>query len=194
MVRQFDEDAVLNEVLNVFWTQGWQATSMANLAEATQVQRGSLYHAYGSKEQLFALAFERYAVRVLEEVQHALDAPSAHLALHQFFDVLIADMTTDEPPRGCFTTRTALESEVIGPQMQGRVRMLVDRLEAVIAEALSRDTLRASLAVSPESAAQTAIVFTRGLAVMERLHHEPQRLRQMADQLLLLLLKPDAKV
>lgn len=192
MVRQFNEEVVLGKVLDVFWTRGWQATSMADLAEASQVQRGSLYHAYGGKEQLFVLAFERYAARVVEEAQEALDAPSARLALQRFFDVLIASMTADTPPRGCFTTRTAVESEVIGPQMQARVRALLERLEEVISLAMSHDAVRASLVVSPERAAQTLIVFTRGLAVMERLYHEPERLREMAAQMIELLVKPEA--
>lgn len=191
MVRQFDEEAVLTAVLDVFWARGWQGTSMADLAEATRVQRGSLYHAYGGKGQLFLLAFERYAARVMEEAQEALSAPSARLALQRFFDVLIASMTADTPSRGCFTTRTAVESDVIGPQVQARVRALLDRLEAIISKAMSRDELRAALVVPPDQAAKTLIVFTRGLAVMERLHHEPERLREMAAQMIELLVKPD---
>jgi len=189
MVRQFDEEAVLGKVLDVFWTCGWQATSMADLAQATEVQRGSLYHAYGGKEQLFVLAFERYAARVLEEVQEALDAPSARQALQRFFDVLIVSMTGDAPPRGCFTTRTAVESDVAGPAIQARVRALLDRLEAVISHAMSRDTVRSSLVVPPEHAAQMLIVFTRGLAVIERLNHDPEQLREMASQMIGLLVR-----
>lgn len=192
MVRQFDEEAVLGAVLDVFWARGWQATSMADLAEATRVQRGSLYHAYGGKEQLFLLAFERYAARVVEEAQDALNGSSARLALQRFFDVLIASMTADTPPRGCFTTRTAVESGVIGPLVQARVRALLDRLEAIISKAMSRDEMRTALVVPPDQAAKMLIVFTRGLAVMERLHHEPERLREMAAQMIELLVKPDA--
>src|SRR5574337_1427974 len=191
MVRQFDEEAVLAAVLDVFWARGWQGTSMADLAEATQVQRGSLYHAYGGKEQLFLLAFERYAARVVEEAQDALKASSARLALQRFFDVLIASMTADTPPRGCFTTRTAVESDVIGPQVQARVRSLLDRLEAIISKAMSRKEMRAALVVPPDQVAKMLIVFTRGLAVVERLHHEPERLREMAAQMIGLLVKPN---
>ncbi|UQS88546.1 TetR/AcrR family transcriptional regulator [Pseudomonas chlororaphis subsp. piscium] len=53
----------MSAVLDVFWRKGWQSTSMADLAEAAEVQRGSLYHAYGGKEALFLLAFEAYATR-----------------------------------------------------------------------------------------------------------------------------------
>ena len=191
MVRQFDEEAVLGKVLERFWTKGWQATSMADLAEATDVQRGSLYHAFGSKERLFQLAFDRYAEHVLTEARQSLDAPSARLALEQFFDASIQSMTADVPPRGCFTTKTAVESDVIGEAMQNRVRDLLEQLEAVIAKALSRDALRASLVVSPDKAAQAIIAFTRGLAVMERIYHEPSRLRDLAALQITLLVRPE---
>ena len=191
MVRQFDEEAVLGKVLERFWTKGWQATSMADLAEATDVQRGSLYHAFGSKERLFQLAFDRYAENVLTEARQSLDAPSARLALEQFFDASIQSMTADVPPRGCFTTKTAVESDVIGEAMQNRVRDLLEQLEAVIAKALSRDALRASLVVSPDKAAQAIIAFTRGLAVMERIYHEPSRLRDLAALQITLLVRPE---
>jgi len=192
MVRQFDEETVLSKVLELFWVKGWQATSMADLAEATDVQRGSLYHAYGSKEQLFQLAFDRYAEAVLTESRQALDAPSARRALERFFDVSITSMTADLPPRGCFTTKTAVESDVIGEAMQNRVRDLLEQLEAVIAEALSRDAVRASLAVPPDKAAQAIIAFTRGLAVMERIYHDPARLRELAALQIMLLVGPEA--
>lgn len=187
MVRQFDEEAVLGKVLELFWIKGWQGTSMADLAEATEVQRGSLYHAYGSKERLFQLAFDRYAERVLAESREALDAPSARLALERFFDVSITSMTADVPPRGCFTTKTAVDSDAIGEVMQKRVRDLLEQLEGVLAQALSRDALRASLAVPPDRAAQAIIAFTRGLAVMERIYHEPSRLRELAALQIMLL-------
>ncbi|MCA8094269.1 TetR/AcrR family transcriptional regulator [Burkholderia anthina] len=187
MTRQFDEDAVLEKVLEIFWIKGWKATSMADLAEAANVQRGSLYHAYGGKEQLFQLAFDRYATRVLDETRAALNAPSAHTALQQFFESSIASMTAHVPPRGCLTTKSAIEADASADNIQDSVRGLLKNLENAIVEALSRDEIRASLAQSPEATAQMIITFTRGLAVMERINHDPEQLREMCDHLVNLL-------
>ncbi len=188
MTRQFNEATVLDKVLDVFWSQGWVATSMADLAEAADVQRGSLYHAYASKEHLFELAFDRYAERVLADSRQALDAPTARLALQRFFETSITSMTADVPPRGCFTTKTAVESAAIGDSALRRVRDLVAQLEVVIADALSRDALRDSLRMSPDQTARAVMIFTRGLAVMERIHAEPGSLREMAALQITLLL------
>lgn len=189
MVRQFDEDFVLEKILEVFWAKGWQATSMADLAGAANVQRGSLYHAYGDKERLFLLAFDRYAERVLAESYAAFEAPSASGALQRFFDVSITSMTTDCPPRGCFTTKSALESGLIGADGMDRVRSLLEHLEKVVAEALGRPGFRESLTTQPDKAARIVIAFTRGLAVMESVYHEPKRLRALSRSLIEVIVK-----
>lgn len=189
MVRQFDEEAVLDKALDVFWQKGWQATSMADLAEATGVQRGSLYHAYGGKEQLFLLIFERYSKRFLAEVRTALAAPSAAVALTRFFDIAIANMTSGSPPRGCLTTKTAAESDELSPLIQASLRTLLDAMDTIITEALSRESIRKALSVPAAQAAQMIIAFTRGLAVIERIYHEPDRLHATAADFAGLLLR-----
>ena len=189
MTRQFDEDVVLRSVLDVFWAKGWQATSMADLAGAANVQRGSLYHAYGGKVQLFELAFERYAQQVLEESRAALDAPTAARALEQFFDVSIGSMTAGAPPRGCLTTKTAVDGDIVDASIRRRVRDLLERLEQVLVDALSREPLRGALVETPQNAAQLIVAFTRGLAVMERIDHDGDGLRALARHFVSLLIK-----
>src|SRR5260221_2545094 len=73
--RQFDEDALLEAALKTFWQNGFAATSMIDVAQATGVQRGSLYNAYVDKERLFLRTFERYASRLLHLFRHALSKP-----------------------------------------------------------------------------------------------------------------------
>src|SRR5258708_36198057 len=107
--RQFDEDALLEVALKTFWQNGFAATSMIDVAEATGVQRGSLYNAYGDKERLFLLAYERYASRFLDSVRQALSNPDPALALTALFTGLIANMSESAPSPGCRTTMTASE-------------------------------------------------------------------------------------
>src|SRR4051794_32676182 len=55
--RPIDEEAVFNVALDVLVCRGYKEATMVELAEATGVQRGTLYHAYGGKEELFLWAF-----------------------------------------------------------------------------------------------------------------------------------------
>lgn len=56
----FDEKRAPEQALDVFWRQGYGATSMADLAIATCVQRGSLHNTYSDKEALFLRVFKDY--------------------------------------------------------------------------------------------------------------------------------------
>jgi AcrR family transcriptional regulator len=190
-IRQFDENKVLADALDLFWRKGLRATSMLDLAAATGVQRGSLYNAFGDKEDLFLLAFDRYAARFLETARRCLDAPAADVALTRFLEAAITSMTVGQPPRGCLTTKTATDSELIGKAVCDRVRDLLDLLEMEIETALARHA--GQLVLSLEETARLVVTFTRGLAVMERVYHDAPRLRQTADALVRTLVTPPTK-
>src|SRR5258707_2201924 len=169
--RQFDEDALLEAALETFWQNGFAATSMIDVAEATGVQRGSLYNAYGDKERLFLLAYERYSSRFLDSVRQALANPDPALALTALFKGVVANMTKGGPSsRGCLTTKTAIELPLAGKAIETRVRQLIEDFTALIRDALSTPAARRMLSCEPDVAADLAVTFTRGLAGMERAH------------------------
>jgi len=190
--RQFDEDALLEVALETFWQNGFAATSMIDVAQATGVQRGSLYNAYGDKERLFLLAYERYASGFLDSVRRALSNPDPAVALTALFKGIIASMTAGAPSRGCLTTKTALELPRAGRAIEARVKRLIEDLTALIRDALSTPAARRKLSCDPAMAAELAVTFTRGLAVMERAYRNPRHLEKMAQQFVRILL-PEAR-
>ncbi|MGZ5876571.1 MAG: TetR/AcrR family transcriptional regulator [Bradyrhizobium sp.] len=190
--RQFDEDAMLEVALRTFWQNGFAATSMIDVAEATGVQRGSLYNAYGDKERLFLLAFERYSGRFLDSVRQALSNPDPAAALMALFKGAIANMSEGTPTRGCLTTKTAIELPLAGKAIEARVKQLIEEFTALIRDALSTPAARHKLSCDPAIAADLAVTFTRGLAVMERAFRNPRHLEKMAQQFVRILL-PEAK-
>lgn len=189
-VRQFDETAVVEQALGVFWEKGYRATSMLDLAAATGVQRGSLYHAYGGKEQLFTKIFGQFAEEFLAGAERALDADDPRQALTDLFDYCIASITTGTPSRGCLSTRTAVEAAE--PQVDAAVQAMLDGLEERVATMLTRTTsarARSALSVPPRDAARLVVAMTRGLAVLERVYGDPARLRDTAATLVTALLR-----
>lgn len=190
--RQFDEEELLEVVLKTFWQNGFAATSMIDVAAATGVQRGSLYNAYGDKERLFLLAFERYASRFLDSVGEALSDPDPAAALTALFKRLIANMSEGAPSRGCLTTKTALELPLAGKAIEARVKRMIEDFTALIRAALSMPAARRKLSCDPDLAADLTVTFTRGLAVMERAYRNPQHLEKMAQQFVRILV-PQAK-
>ncbi|KAF1047781.1 TetR/AcrR family transcriptional regulator [Xylophilus sp.] len=182
-IRQFDEDAALAAALEVFRRQGLAATSMLDLAQATGVQRGSLYHAYGDKKALFLRAFDLYEARFLQSVEASLAGDDAGDVLHRFFESAIAHMTAGSPSQGCLTTKTATDGSTGSAPVHARLQALVDRLGRLVTAALERPAIRRQLTLDARAAASVVITFTRGLAVMERIHGDTKALRLAAGAL-----------
>ena len=77
--REFDEDKVLDAAMDIFWLQGYESTSMADLLAATDLHKGSLYQAFGDKHSLFIQALRRYMDRFREEVEAGVNAAESGL-------------------------------------------------------------------------------------------------------------------
>ncbi|MCC8966705.1 TetR/AcrR family transcriptional regulator [Bradyrhizobium sp. Pear76] len=178
-VRQFDEDEVVATALDVFWRKGLHDATMQDLAAATGVQRGSLYNAYGDKEAIFLRAFDRYAEQFLEAAGNALAQGDAASGLKNFFDMIIVNMTDGSPPRGCLTTRTALDAAISSTDVRQRVQGVLTRLEQLIGKAISGAPGKRSV-TDANRLARVIVTFTRGLAVMERAGYSRKQLRESA--------------
>jgi AcrR family transcriptional regulator len=189
-VRQFDEDSAFEQALDIFWTKGFRATSMLDLAKSTGVQRGSLYNAYGDKEEIFLRVFERYAERFIADARKALNKPDLRNALTGFFAFAIRSITQGSPARGCLSTKIAVEIDPELPRQQELLVRMLDELEDVLFGALDTPEARAQLIIPPRQAARVIVTMTRGIAVMERVYGDPKRLRQTALALVDTLVQP----
>jgi len=178
-VRQFDEQEMIAVALDVFWRKGLHDATMQDLATATGIQRGSLYNAYGDKEAIFLRAFDQYAGQFLEASGRALAEGDAAARLQNFLDVVIVNMTSGSPPRGCLTTRTALDAAISSPAVRQRVQGLLGRLEQLISKAISSAPNKLS-ATNANRLARVVVTFTRGLAVMERAGYSRKQLKETA--------------
>ena len=177
--RQFDEPEVIALALDVFWRKGLHDATMQDLAAATGVQRGSLYNAYGDKEAIFLRAFDQYAEQFLDMTARTLAEGDAAARLRNFLDVVIVNMTSGSPPRGCLTTRTALDVAISSADVRQRVQSVLSRLEQIIAKAISSASGQRP-ATDANRLARVIVTFTRGLAVMERAGYSRKQLRESA--------------
>ena len=79
---------VLDRAMQVFWSRGYQATSIQHLVGRMGIQRGSLYDTFGDKRGLFFAAIDRYDRVVTAKLLAALDEPaSGKDAIRGFFQI-----------------------------------------------------------------------------------------------------------
>ena len=61
--KVFDRDAALDKAMKLFWQHGYEATSLADLVEATGAKAPTLYAEFTNKEGLFRAVLDRYIDR-----------------------------------------------------------------------------------------------------------------------------------
>src|ERR1700680_977386 len=124
-VKQFDRNEVLDRAMAVFWQNGYQATSIQDLVDATGVNRGSLYTTFGDKCGLFLAVLDHYAERIARPLMAGLDDPDPRRAIERMFESIIRRNSDPAWPRGCLDPNTSLEcpgaGDIIGRKIAERV-------------------------------------------------------------------------
>ena len=99
--REFDLDEALAGALRVFWRNGYEGASMAELTAEMGITKPSLYAAFGNKEALFHKALDLYEAEKLEYTRDALNQPTARAVAEYFMRGAIDAQMSSCDPKGC---------------------------------------------------------------------------------------------
>jgi len=195
--RAFDRDEALRQAMRLFWSRGYEGTSIADLTAAMGINKPSLYAAFGCKEALFREAIALYDRVESAAVEQALRAaPTARAAVEALLRVNVAAYCDPAKPAGCMVVLSALlgtpENEALRAELAENRRQgqaaLRRRLEQGLAEgelppgtdtarlAAFYTTLLQGLSVQARDGAPRAAleaVVEAGLAAWDRLLPPP---------------------
>lgn len=109
-VKQFDENEVLEKAMNLFWKQGYSATSIQDLVENLGINRASLYATFGDKEKLFKKSLELYRKTNTEGLKEFFaNQANIKAGFLKLFEIAIKNATEDQDRKGCFVVNTTTE-------------------------------------------------------------------------------------
>lgn len=106
--REFDEEKVLDKIMMLFWEKGFEGTSLDDIINVSDLNKGSLYSCFGNKEKLFQLALENYAVKGPFYPFQEYESPLQRLAAFYSKLVTVA-VEHKQERRGCFVFNSCLE-------------------------------------------------------------------------------------
>jgi AcrR family transcriptional regulator len=118
--RKFDEAVVLRAALERFRTHGFAATSLDDLAEATGVNRPSLYATFGDKKALYLAAIARTKAGIESRFDQliAADYPMDRMLKALFLGAIEGYLTGENGPSGCIAINTAATEAVTDPDIR----------------------------------------------------------------------------
>ena len=108
--REFDPDEALDQVLRVFWEKGYEATSVADIVEATGLNKSSIYNEFGSRDALYEKTLERYMQARLSLLTDLLGDGTGGLDdVTTLLDFMREEAAGDVGRMGCFAVNDAAE-------------------------------------------------------------------------------------
>ncbi|EJC70132.1 transcriptional regulator [Rhizobium leguminosarum bv. viciae WSM1455] len=182
--RAFDAKAALGKARDVFWDRGFAAASLDNLSAATNLNRPSLYGAFGDKEALYLDTLEGYRQDGMNTLAEALD-PSLPLRdniARVYAGALAIYLHGETAARGCLLIGTAsVEAvqhervrEVLGRSLNG----FDDEIEKRMRLGVERGELPES--ADPQMLARIASAVMHSLAVRARAGDSRETLEAIA--------------
>jgi len=186
-VKSFDEEEAIEKAMHVFWEKGYESASMADLIEVTGINRGSLYNAFGGKEQLFIKSLLKYDVENRREVLAQLEfLNNPKEAFSRLFEGLVKEVTLDKSKKGCFMINTALNLQAHPKEIQKIVTKGLGDTEAFFRRGIEVAQARNEMSNShdPATTAKTLLAFVVAIRVLGRGVYKERDLQSVADQAL----------
>lgn len=156
--KSFDEPLILNKMMDVFWQQGFDTTSMRHLEKATNLSAGSIYNEFGSKQKLFDRTLSFYINTVIEgRVNSYLKNYTPILeGVRQFVLSTFKDVPKQYQRQSCLLVNTAAElgqnDKLIGATIKRGLR----RIDKAMFSALERAKQNKELAEDVDCKVLTA--------------------------------------
>ena len=189
--KEFDPAQALEQAMHVFWHKGYEATSMEDLLEAMDINRGSLYATFGDKRELFLKAMDLYCsengigtrISILKEPGPALPL------IRRFIDRMLEFGLSDPLRRGCMITNTVMElaphEKDIGKKATSRLQMAEEAIFHLLTRAKKEGGLSENK--DPRALARVLVTLMQGTIVMIKAGTPADTVRETAKAALSIL-------
>ncbi len=181
----------LHAAMVVFWSEGFQGASMKTLGDAMGLKPGSIYAAFGSKEELFREALDAYVALVREKARRAKLSPRR--TLERWFAEHIKQAqqgvaskgqvkSSTKVGRGCMLLNAAAELPAFDAESARAVRTQLDTLQRFF-EGCIAAARRDEGATDKPSAKETArllVAALGGISMLSRAGSSKAALQQVA--------------
>ncbi|MED2184778.1 TetR/AcrR family transcriptional regulator [Bacillus wiedmannii] len=168
-LREFDEEKALDAAMQLFWEKGYAATSLSDLTAKMEIQKPSLYSAFGDKEGLFEAALRRYTNLHAANIRTKLqNEQSVKGAIRTFFENMVEEEYKKEFSKGCFCINTMVELAPHNEKFEVLTREHQMYLAVIFQELITKGIRSGELQsdLNAKALAQTLVTSLIGLTVL----------------------------
>ena len=170
--------------MRLFWSRGYDSTSMADLRAGLGITQASLYAAFGSKEELFREAVDLYRRTTGFSTTRALAGGStAREAIHGMLQAAVDAFSAPGAPGGCLLILGATNCALENKSVQDHLLFIRRQISQSISKRLKKGQRDGDVPKAAPTAALTAYYSTvlHGLALQSRDGASRTTLTQVVD-------------
>jgi AcrR family transcriptional regulator len=183
--RGFDPETALARARDVFWDAGYAASSLDELSAAMEMNRPSVYAAFGDKEALYLKTLADYRDAGAAGMRAELDPkrPLADGLRAVYASALAVYCAEPDAPRGCLLIGTAAVESVRNPRVRAVMTQSLDLFSAILEERFRQAKKAGEIdaAADPAMLAKLAASIMYALAVRARAGESRAALQALAD-------------
>ena len=186
--KSFDVDVARREVSQLFRRRGYASTSMKDIEAATGLLPGSLYNAFGNKQDLFLSAMDYYLADVVDRrIAAHLSGDDPAAAVRSLFTSTY-DVAMGEH-RGCLLTNTAIEVGPSDEEIHRKVARGIRKFEAAFLRLIRRGQSagRIPRGKDPRALAQHLSTSYQGILVLVKVIRTPRILDRYTESAIRML-------
>lgn len=154
MARQiaYDPQKLRQDIMTLFWAQGYAETSLSDLEAATGLNRRQLYNGVGDKRSMFLGALDDFAQASGQTLLSRLERPEAGIAdIKDLFATFVQMAGQADGPNGCMVCSTSQEDIAADVDVSKRMNAFFDRIRAAHLNALGRAVDRGEIHLTPDN-------------------------------------------
>jgi len=180
-VLHFDPETALDDMLKVFWQQGFKATTTRELAESAGLSEGSLFNTFGSKRDLYTTCLQRYTESA-HKLRSLLEKEDFVLEGIRDYWMFICKYAANPNSKGCMITNASIE-HANDEDFIAQIKKLHQKSERTLKKALDRAVANGELSDHIDTTAIAQFLFhsTQGIRVMGRLSPSKEKMNNIAD-------------
>ena len=181
---EFQYEVVMERATEQFWREGFEASSVQKLLDATDINRGTLYNSFGDKDTFFKSCVDRYNGKLKAVIDATLGdkALKADKAIANFFDAAVVNAPAKQRVLGCLLVNSVCESIVWNTEIQKRLKDSLNYIRKPLAARTRELEKGKQLAkgLNADSAADVLMTLYAGLNVQARIGKTPKQLGDLA--------------
>lgn len=173
--REFEESIVLEAATQRFWTYGYEATSVRDLAEAMGITGASLYNAFGDKRALYRKALDYYFEHSFGDRARRFRQLPPRRAIGAFFEEIIERSLSDPKRKGCLLVNTALEVAPHDSEFEQVVANVLVQIEIFFRECIERGQRDGTISQTQPAEDLARLIVGAHLAIRVLARCRPER-------------------